>query len=336
MQQTASAPAPQSTGGQTDSAPTGATPTDRPRPRAGQPARVQSMTGFGRADVAVGGHAAVWELRSVNGRGLDLRLRMPPGCDALEQALREAAGRLKRGNVSATLTLTRETEAKVAIDTAALEQALAAATALAARIPGAPAPRAEALLALPGVMRAQRGDGGQEAFDLGMDAEAAAVLHQGFRQALEALLVARGAEGARLAKVVGRLLDEIAALHEQATAQAAEQPRLHRERLTESLRQLLGTTPPVPEERLAQEIALLATRSDVREELDRLAAHVAAARALLAEGEAIGRRLDFLVQEFLREANTLCSKSASGALTTTGLALKAAIEQLREQVQNLA
>lgn len=294
------------------------------------------MTGFGRADAAVSGHAVVWELRSVNGRGLDLRLRLPPGCDALEPALREAAGRLRRGNVSATLTLTREAEGKVAIDTAALEQALAAATALAARIEGAPPPRAEALLALPGVMRGQRSDGGREEFDLGADADAAAVLRQGFGQALDALLVAREAEGGRLAEVVGRLLNEIAALHGQAEAQAADQPRLHRERLAESLRQLLGSAPPVPEERLAQEIALLATRSDVREELDRLAAHVAAARALLAEGEAIGRRFDFLVQEFLREANTLCSKSASGALTTTGLALKAAIEQLREQVQNLA
>ena len=289
------------------------------------------MTGFGRADGSVAGHGFVWELRSVNGRGLDLRLRMPPGCDVLEPALREAAARLRRGNVSATLTLTREAEAKVAIDAAALEQALAAATALAARIEGSPPPRAEALLGLPGVMRV-----GREEFDLGADAAAAEVLRRGFATALAALLAAREAEGARLAEVVVRLLDEIAALRERAEAEAAEQPRLHRERLAESLRQLLAGTPPLPEERLAQEIALLATRSDVREELDRLAAHVAAARALLAEGEAIGRRLDFLVQEFLREANTLCSKSASGALTTTGLALKAAIEQLREQVQNLA
>ncbi|MDE2335451.1 MAG: YicC family protein [Rhodospirillales bacterium] len=289
------------------------------------------MTGFGRADGTAGGHGFVWELRSVNGRGLDLRLRLPPGCDALEPALREAAGQLKRGNVSATLTLVREAEAKVAIDNAALDQALAAATALAARIAGAPPPRAEALLALPGVMRA-----GREEFDPAADETAAASLREGFATALAALLAARLAEGARLAEVVGRLLDEIAALRERAEAEAADQPRLHRERLAESLRQLLGATPPVAEERLAQEIALLATRSDVREELDRLAAHLAAARALLAEGEAIGRKLDFLVQEFLREANTLCSKSASAALTTTGLALKAAIEQLREQVQNIA
>jgi uncharacterized protein (TIGR00255 family) len=294
------------------------------------------MTGFGRADGAVAGFAFVWELRSVNGRGLDLRLRLPPGCDALEPPLREAAGRLKRGNVSATLTLASVSEAKLAIDTAALEQALAAATALAARIPGAPAPRAEALLALPGVMRVPRGDAGGAELDLGADPQAAAVLREAFATALAALAGAREAEGARLAELVGRQLDEIAALRARAEDEAADQPRLHRERLAESLRQLLSGSPPLPEERLAQEVALLATRSDVREELDRLEAHIAAARALLAEGEAIGRRLDFLVQEFLREANTLCSKSASGPLTTTGLALKAVIEQLREQVQNIA
>jgi uncharacterized protein (TIGR00255 family) len=326
MQQTASAPARQS--------------GEAKAP--GAAARnIQSMTGFGRADGSVAGYAFVWEVRSVNGRGLDLRLRLPPGCDALEPPLREAAGKLKRGNVSATLTLASTAEAKLSIDTAALEQALAAATALAARIPGAPAPRAEALLALPGVMRVPRGDASGAELDLGADPDAAAVLREAFGVALAALTGSREAEGARLAALVGRQLDEIAALRARAEDEAADQPRLHRERLAESLRQLLaqvpgGGAPVASEERLAQEIALLATRSDVREELDRLAAHIAAARALLAEGEAIGRRLDFLVQEFLREANTLCSKSASGKLTTTGLALKAVIEQFREQVQNIA
>lgn len=289
------------------------------------------MTGFGRAEGQAGGHGFIWELRSVNGRGLDLRLRLPPGCDALEPALRDAAAALRRGNVTANLTLVREAEARVAIDPAALEAVLAVATALAARIAGAPPPRAEALLALPGVMRV-----GREEFDPTADPGSGAALQAGFAEALAALLAAREAEGARIAGVVGTLLDEIASLRDTAAGQAADQPRLHRERLAESLRQLLEAAPPVPDERLAQEIALLATRSDVREELDRLAAHLGAARALLAEGEAIGRRLDFLVQEFLREANTLCSKSASGPLTTTGLALKAAIEQLREQVANLA
>jgi len=148
-------------------------------------------------------------------------------------------------------------------------------------------------------------------------------------------MVRRVAEGARLAGVAAILLAEIEALHKAAAIEAAEQPALHKARLQAQLAELLGATPGLPEERIAQEIALLTTKSDVREELDRLAAHIAAARALLAEGAGIGRKLDFLMQEFNREANTLCSKSSSLTLTSIGLALKAAIEQLREQVQNI-
>ncbi len=163
-----------------------------------------------------------------------------------------------------------------------------------------------------------------------------AALLAGFTAAVAALDSARAEEGARLAAVLATRLDELAALRAGAEREAAAQPAAQRARLVESLRALLADTPvAVPEERLAQEVALLATRSDVREELDRLAAHEDAARALLREGEAAGRRLDFLVQEFVREANTLCAKSASAALTALGLRMKAAIEQLREQVQNV-
>jgi uncharacterized protein (TIGR00255 family) len=161
------------------------------------------------------------------------------------------------------------------------------------------------------------------------------MLRAGFQAALESLVAARQAEGERLAAVLHALLDEIAALHETASAEAADQPAMQRARLMESLTALLRATPALPEERIAQEVALLAARSDVREELDRLGAHIAAARALLAEGAAVGRRFEFLVQEFNREANTLCAKSTSVALTATGLKLKAAVEQLREQVQNI-
>jgi uncharacterized protein (TIGR00255 family) len=164
-------------------------------------------------------------------------------------------------------------------------------------------------------------------------------LATGFRDALAQLAINRQAEGARLAAVLTTLLDEIAALRDAAIAQAADQPAAQRAKLTEALAALLGDTPGaaqrIPEERVAQEIALLATRADVREEIDRLGSHIEAARALLGEGAAVGRRFDFLVQEFVREVNTLCSKSASTVLTTTGLRLKAAIEQLREQVQNV-
>ena len=293
-----------------------------------------SMTGFAReSGTLADGTAFAWELRSVNGRGLDLRLRLPNGQDALEPALREAAGkRLKRGNVSATLTLRREEKPRLVADPAALDQALALALALHARIPGSPPPRAESLLALPGVMRSEAVEPDEAAEEARRQALATA-----FARALDGLVAARRAEGEKLATILGGLLDEIADLREQAAEQAAGQPEAQRQKLLDQLAALLGEggIARVPEERLAQEIALLAQRSDVREELDRLAAHIQAARALLAAGEAAGRKLEFLTQEFVREANTLCSKSASVPLTRTGLDLKAAIERLREQAANV-
>ena len=296
---------------------------------------IASMTGFGRSEGAEAGLTWAWELRSVNGRGLELRLKLPTGFEALESPLREAAGRLlKRGNVAASLALKREERASLVADPAALEQVLALALDLAQRIPGCPPPRPEALLALPGVLRQSPNGGGDAAPD-GPAARQAEVLRAGFDAALAALVAARRAEGARTAAMLTTLLDEIAAMHGRASVEAAEQPAAQRARMMSSVQALLGELPALPAERIAQEVAMLAARSDVREELDRLASHVAAARALLAEDAAIGRRFDFLVQEFNREANTLCSKSASAALTNTGLQLKAAIEQLREQVQNV-
>ncbi len=281
-----------------------------------------SMTGFARDSGALAdGTAFVWELRSVNGRGLDLRLRLPPGLDALEPALREATGkRLKRGNISATLTVRREERPRLAPDPAALEQALALALDLAARIPGAPPPRAEALLSLPGVMRAHEAEVPDEAAEEARRAALAA----SFATALGGLVAARRAEGGKLAAILGGLLEEIAALRDDAAREAAGQPEAQRQRFLEQLEALIGgngAAARVPEERLAQEIALLASRSDVREELDRLSAHIDAARALLRAGEGAGRKLEFLTQEFVREANTLCSKSASVPLTRIGLDL---------------
>jgi uncharacterized protein (TIGR00255 family) len=294
-----------------------------------------SMTGFAReSGTTPDGTSFVWELRSVNGRGLDVRLRLPNGLDAVEPALREAAGRrLKRGNVSATLTLKREERApRLTPDPAALDQAIALATSVAARL-GAPPPRAEAVLALPGVLRAEVAEP-DEAVE---EARRAAILTS-FETALAGLVAARGREGAQLATILAALLDEIAALREAAATEAATQPEAQRQRLMENLAKLLGETDArtrIPEERLAAEVAMLAQRSDVREELDRLAAHIAEARRLLAAGDAVGRKLEFLTQEFVREANTLCSKSASVGLTRLGLELKAAIERLREQAANV-
>jgi uncharacterized protein (TIGR00255 family) len=292
---------------------------------------VASMTGFARVQGVSGASAWAWELRSVNGRGLDVKLRLPSGLDALEFALRDLTGkRLKRGNVSATLTIKREAANAVAPDMAVLERIKDLAIALADEIPGALPPRAELLLGLPGVMRSTAQEESEEERAALTDA-----VRAGFVEGLEALAVSRADEGRKLAEIVEANLREIEALHEAASIEAARQPEAHRAKLAAQLAELLGGTPGLSEERLAQEIALLATKSDVREELDRLAAHISAARGLLREALAVGRKLDFLLQEFNREANTLCSKASTIPLTNIGLALKAAIEQLREQVQNI-
>lgn len=288
------------------------------------------MTGFARAEGALDGIAWAWELRSVNGRTLDLRFRLPNGWDSLEAVWRDLAGKtLKRGNVTANLTLKRQSETRLELDPAALEQVLKIATDLHRRIPNSPPPSADALLSLPGILRQAHTDQQEE------KAIAAGDVQAGFMAALADLVVSRRAEGERLGVVLQRQLGEIAALCESAAVHAAGQPAAQRARMLENLHTLLRETPNLSEERIAQEVAVLASRSDVREELDRLSSHIAAAHDLMGEAVNIGRKLDFLIQEFNREANTLCSKSATAALTATGLKLKAAIEQLREQVQNI-
>jgi uncharacterized protein (TIGR00255 family) len=291
---------------------------------------IASMTGFARAEGTINGIGWAWELRSVNGRTLELRFRLPNGWDALEAGWRDLAGKaLKRGNVAANLTLKRQSETRLELDPAALEQVLKIATDLHHRIPGSHPPSPEALLSLPGVLRQAQADQQEER------AAAAAGVQEGFVTALADLVASREAEGDRLATVLKRQLAEITALCSAARHQAAGQPAAQRARMLDNLQTLLRETPNLTEERIAQEVALLASRSDVREELDRLSSHIEAAHDLLREAVNIGRKLDFLIQEFNREANTLCSKSATSALTATGLKLKAAIEQLREQVQNI-
>jgi uncharacterized protein (TIGR00255 family) len=288
------------------------------------------MTGFARTEGSIDGIAWAWEIRSVNGRTLDLRFRLPGGWDSLEPGWRELAAKaLKRGNVTANLTIKRQSETRLELDPVALEQVLAIVTDLHRRIPGSPPPSAEALLSLPGVLRQAQADQQEERSVAVPDVQA------GFLAALGQLVDSRQAEGDRLSIVLTRLLHEIATLRDQAAHQAADQPAAQRARMLENLQTLLREMPNLSDERIAQEVALLASRSDVREELDRLSSHITAAHDLLGEAVNIGRKLDFLIQEFNREANTLCSKSASSALTATGLKLKAAIEQLREQTQNI-
>ena len=293
-----------------------------------------SMTGFARESGSLSdGTAFLWEIKSVNGRGLDVRFRLPHGQEALEAPLRDAAAKkLKRGNVQVALVMKREARPETRLDEPTLERMLKLALDVASRSPGATPPRAEALLTLPGVLRNDVPEPDEAA-----DAAARAVLEAGFARAVEGLIASRAAEGARLSVILTALLDEIAALTGEAAREAAGQPEAQRARLLENIAQLLDTESRarIPEERLAQEVALLAARSDVREELDRLNSHIAAARALLADGDAVGRKLEFLTQEFVREANTLCSKSATVGLTRAGLSLKAAIERLKEQSANV-
>jgi uncharacterized protein (TIGR00255 family) len=290
---------------------------------------IASMTGFARAEGETSGLTWVWEARSVNGRGLDVRCRLPPGLDRLDPTVRvETARRLKRGNVSVTLSLSRAAgAAPFTIDRAVLDQVLALQTELHGRVDRAP-PRLESLLLVPGVL--DRG-GLAEAVDEAVEK----ALLAGFAEALARLVAARSEEGGRLRSVLLAEIDEMERLAAEAAASAALRPEAVRERLRLQVQDLLGSVPALSEERLAQEAALLAAKGDIREELDRLSAHVAQARAMLGEGGAIGRRLDFLSQEFNRESNTLCSKSQDVALTRIGLALKTVIDQFREQIQNV-
>ena len=287
---------------------------------------IASMTGFARAEAASGGRHWAWELRSVNGRGLDIRCRLPVGYDALDAPVRAAvAERCRRGNVSITLTETREQKTQLRINREALDQVLDLVAEL-KELAVAP-PRLDGLLALPGVL--ERQDGEDE------PAQHMALLTQRLGEGLEGLKAMRLVEGARLAALVYAHVDEIARLTAAARAAAAAQPEQIAQRLRQQLEELLGQLPPPAPDRIVQEIALMAARADVREELDRLGAHVEASRALIAAGGPIGRKLDFLCQELNREANTLCSKSSDVELTRIGLDLKVAIEQLREQVQNI-
>jgi uncharacterized protein (TIGR00255 family) len=292
---------------------------------------IASMTGFARAE----GHAEelswVWEFKSVNGKSLDLRFRLAPGYEALELPVRAAlSAKLKRGSIAVALTVARPTSVgALAVNREALAQAVALATELVERHGAAP-PRADGLLALRGVI-----ESGEAAEDSGGRERRLAALTESANAAIDRLAAARLEEGGRLAVAIEDRLAEIGRLAAAAEGTAALQPDAIKARLQQQVAALLDASPALPEERLAQEAALLAARADIREELDRLKAHLAAAREFMAEGGAVGRRFDFLCQEFNREANTLCAKSSDLALTRLGLGLKAAIEQLREQVQNI-
>jgi uncharacterized protein (TIGR00255 family) len=288
------------------------------------------MTGFARTEGQAAAVSWAVEARSVNGKSLDLRCRIPSGYEALDSIARTEAGKgLKRGNITVNITVQKaQTTPPLRLNRELLAQVME----LAREIEGAGAapPRLDALLAIRGII-----DTAEEAeSDADRDSRERAIAVS-IAEALAKLAAARLSEGGRLVAVVEGHLAEIERLTGAAARLASIQPAALKERLRRQVAELLEAGVGLPEERLIQEVALLTTRADVREELDRLASHLEQARELLAEGGAVGRRFDFLCQEFNREANTLCSKSADVELTRIGLSLKAAIEQLREQVQNI-
>jgi len=292
---------------------------------------IKSMTGFARADGSMGALSWHWEARSVNGRGLDVRLRLPPGFEGLEPQVREAiAKRVVRGSVAVNLSVRRsEGQTQIRLNEAALAQVLAALDRLEA-IANVERPRAEGLLGIKGVLELVE----PQESEAEAQARSEAML-AGLAEALDGMVRARADEGRRLQAVV---LDQVAAIERLVAAieiMPGRSPDTVRERLKEQVGRLLETGAPLDATRLYQEAALLATRADTEEELKRLAAHIATAREMLAAREPAGRRLDFLAQEFNREANTLCSKANDAEMTRAGLELKAVIDQMREQVQNI-
>lgn len=291
---------------------------------------LQSMTGFAHAEGSDGIVSWVWEARSVNGKGLDIRCRLPSGHDELEAKAREAAGSLmRRGNVSLSLMVDKSlTPPLLKINRAALDAVLDVTRELAAAESLAPA-TVDGLLRLPGVLETDTTED-PESRQARLDA-----MGESLKSLLDLLVNARCAEASRLKAVLDGLLDDIEDGVVRASDHEAAQPKAIRDRLHEQVRDLLDADIPLPEERLAQEIALMTTKADIREELDRLRSHVTAFRDLLASGDAPGRQLGFLCQELLREANTLCSKSSDTDLTAIGLDLKVAIDRLREQVLNV-
>ena len=292
---------------------------------------LSSMTGFARAQGVSGAYAWAWELKSVNAKGFDLRLRMPSGWDAIDAGVRtKAAEALVRGTVYGNLTIDRQgVVPTVNINEDVLNAVLGAVEKLKSRIAAAP-PSIEGILGLKGVMEVSE----QEESADERTAAATAVV-DGFTTALAGLVKARRDEGAALARTLNGRLDEIAALTDRAEKAPGRQTEAIKARLAEQVATLLEASNRFDPDRLHQEAALLASKADIREELDRLRVHVAQAKRLMAEGGPAGRRLDFLSQELNRESNTLCSKSNDIDLTNIGLELKSVVEQFREQIQNL-
>ncbi|ABE63141.1 conserved hypothetical protein 255 [Nitrobacter hamburgensis X14] len=292
---------------------------------------LSSMTGFARSHGASGPYAFEWELKSVNAKGFDLRTRLPPGWDDIESTVRRRSAQvLSRGTVYANLTVKRSTAASVArINEEVLASILKAAGDLSGRIE-AVAPSIDGLLSIKGVLEVVEAD-----IDEAEEQESKAAATGAFEQALRSLIDMREREGAALGQILLQRMDEIERLASRAEAAPGRRPDAVKARLAEQIAALLEASDRFDQDRLHQEAILIAAKADIREELDRIASHISQARELIGGGGPIGRRLDFLAQEFNREVNTCCSKSNDLELTNIGLEMKNVVEQFREQVQNL-
>jgi uncharacterized protein (TIGR00255 family) len=292
---------------------------------------LHSMTGFARADGAFERTSWTWEVRSVNGRSLDVRVRLAPGHEAFEPRVREACAKcFQRGNIQVGLTVKRlGGETEIRLNEAAFNQVLAISRR-AAEIAKVAPPKLDALLAIRGVLDVAEPEESADAA-----AQRTAAMQVSLEQAIDGLAAARSAEGQRLLAVLAEQLDRIALYTQTATTSPSRTPEAIAKRLGEQVQRLIKDTNQLDQARLHQEAALLAARADIEEEIQRLGSHLTAARALLEQGGAVGRQFDFLAQEFNREANTLCSKANDPEITRAGLALKVVIDQMREQVQNI-
>ena len=292
---------------------------------------LSSMTGFARSQGASGPYTFEWELKSVNAKGFDLRLRLPQGWDELEAfAKKRAAEMLSRGTIYANFNVKRaDALSTVRINEDVLAAVVKAASSLAGRI-DAVAPSIDGLLAIKGVIEVVEAERNEEE-----DKAATAAAAAAFDEALKNLAAMRRREGEALGQILSQRMDEMEVLATKAEAAPGRKPEAIRARIAEQVATLLEASDRFDQDRLNQEALLIATKADIREELDRIASHVAQARELIAKGGAVGRRLDFLAQEFHREVNTCCSKSIDIELTNASLEMKSVVEQFREQVQNL-
>ena len=292
---------------------------------------LSSMTGFARSHGASGPYVFEWELKSVNAKGFDLRMRLPPGWDDLEAlAKKRASQALSRGTVYANLNVKRTTAAStVRVNEEVLASIVRVAGTLAGKL-DAVAPSVDGLLGIKGVIEVVEPESSETE-----DLAAKEVATAAFEQALTDLVAMRRWEGVSLGQILSQRMDEIEQLAKKAEAAPGRKPEAIKARLAEQIATLLESSDRFDPDRLNQEALLMATKADIREELDRIASHIAQAREMIAKGGPVGRRLDFLAQEFNREVNTCCSKSNDIELTNIGLEMKNVVEQFREQVQNL-